>query len=152
MTPLAWARAKISVPWRGEQRLVGRDHVLAVVDRLQHELARHRVSPPISSTTMSMSGRATMSAASATSSMPSRETVRSLPRSRALAAFDDDVAAGAARDLLAVAAQHLDRAAAHRAEAEQADVDGLHENLIPVGAAEIFLSKWKDVMVIPSRK
>mgnify|MGYP003297922947 CR=1 FL=1 len=59
---------------------------------------------------------------------------------------------GAAHDLLAVAAQHLDGAAADRAEAEEADVDGLQENLMPVGFFEIFLSKWNDVMVMPSRK
>ena len=66
--------------------------------------------------------------------------------------LDDDVAAGAARDLLAVAAQHLDGAAADRPEAEQSNLDGLQENLMPVDFLETFLSKWNEVIVIPSRK
>jgi hypothetical protein len=56
-----------------------------------------------------------------------------VPRARHL---DDDVAPRAARDLLAVSAQHLDRAAAHRAQAEQADVDGLHLRFRPMGRSE----------------
>ena len=39
---------------------------------------------------------------------------------------DLDAAAGAAPDLLLVAAQHLEGAAADGADAEQADLDGLH--------------------------
>ena len=40
--------------------------------------------------------------------------------------LDHDVAPCPARDLLAVAPQHLDGAAADRAQAQQADVDGFH--------------------------
>jgi hypothetical protein len=39
---------------------------------------------------------------------------------------DADVAAGAARDLLAVAREHRPGASAHRADPQQADVDRLH--------------------------
>ena len=40
--------------------------------------------------------------------------------------FDDDAAAGAARDLFLVTRQHFERAAADRTDAEQAYVNGFH--------------------------
>ena len=55
----------------------------------------------------------------------------------------DDAAAGAARDFLLVAQQHGEGAAAYRADAEQADVDGFHLNS--------FL-KENDGITNPSRK
>ena len=84
ITPVLWAAEKISVPCLASSAL------LAVTTCLPFSIARitrsrAAVSPPISSTTMSMSGRSTMCPAVATISMPSRETARSFFRSRALA-------------------------------------------------------------------
>ena len=43
-------------------------------------------------------------------------------------------------------------AAADRAEAEQSDVDGFHDNVVPWNLVHIFLSKSNDVITVPSRK
>ncbi len=134
----------------GEKRLVGRDDVLAGIDRLEHQLARRRVAADqldhdVDVGTLDHEPRG-------------GDDLDALERDLALLGEilrardpDHDLAAGAARDLLAVAAQHLDGAAADRPEAEETDLDGL-QNLIPVARALTFLSKWNDVMVIPSRK
>ena len=61
ITPAFCAAAKISLPCARQQRLVGGDHVLAVGDRPQHQAFAGSM-PPISSTTMSMSGSSTTSA------------------------------------------------------------------------------------------
>ncbi len=135
----------------GEQRLVRGDHVLAVVDRLQHE--RAGVGLPADQLHHDVDAGALDDVRRVGDELDALEGDLALLGEVARARRrHHDVAPRPARDLLAVAAQDLDRAAADRAEAEQADVDGLQENLIPVGAAEIFLSKWKDVTVIPSRK
>ena len=129
ITPLAWAAAKISLPCFASSAL------LAVTTCLPLAMAAStsslaRVSPPISSTTMSMSG---------SRRPPSRVgdelDARQVHGARLRQVLrgghgDDDLAAGAARDLLAVAAQHLDGAAADGAEAEQADVDRFHGSLL----------------------
>ncbi len=82
MTPLLWACEKISVP------CFARSALLAVTTCLRLSIAlrtsaRASVSPPMSSTTMSMSGRATISPAVAASSIPSSETERCFFKSRA---------------------------------------------------------------------
>src|SRR5262249_4798895 len=56
---------------------------------------------------------------------------------------DADVAPGAARNLLAVAREHLPRASAHGADPQQPHVDRFH--------LSGFL-KWNEVTTIPSRK
>ncbi len=142
ITPLACAAAKISLPCFASSAL------LAVTTCLPCPMAaitssRARVSPPISSTTMSMPGSATTAIGSATSRIPSSPTVRVFAISLAVAIGDLDFAAGPARDLLAVAAQHLDGAAADRAQAQQADVHRFHVSLF---------EKWKAPTTRPSRK
>src|SRR5688500_1711341 len=84
ITPLACALAKISVP------CLARSALLAVTTCLPASSAFSTsssalVSPPISSTTMSMSGRVTIDSAEGAISIPSSETLRSFFGSRAAA-------------------------------------------------------------------
>ncbi len=130
----------------GEQGLVGGDDVLAAVDRLEHEDARVGLPADELDHDVDVGPRHDF--------VRPRYKVDAVERYGALfrevarrGDLDHDVAPGAAADLLAIAAQHLDGAAADRAEAEQADLDGLHVMFRPS-----FLSKWNDVIVIPSRK
>jgi len=116
---------------RCDQRLVGRDHVLAVGDRLQHQRTRRLI---------------------ATHEFNDHGEVRVVdhvlgfvgetdPRGRAIAlAFrvagrgvhDLDRTAGAALNFIGVARQHIDRAAADGAETENTYLDGFHVCPLPV--------------------
>ncbi len=109
----------------GEQRLVGGDDVLAVVDRLQHQVARGGVAADELDHDVDV--RASDDEPRGGHELDALERDRSLLGQVARARhLDHDIAPGAARDLLAIAAQHLDRAAADRAEAEQTYLDGFH--------------------------
>ncbi len=128
-------------PVLGEQRLVRGDHVLAVVDRLQHQLARRRVAADQLDHDVDVGARDDEARGGHELDALEGDGALLLEIARARH-LDDDVAPGTARDLLAIAAQHLDRAAADRAEAEQAYLDGFHS----------FLLKWNEVIGKPSRK
>ena len=90
--------------------------------------------PPISSITASISGRAI----SARASLPTSAASPASARARAEVDVDDvadaDLAAGAAPDLLLVALQDGEGAAADDAGAEQADLERLHRANAGVGA------------------
>ena len=135
----------------GEQRLVGGDHVLAAVDRLEHQLACVGVAADELDHDVDVGPRD--DGPRGGRELDALERHRAFLREVARPGdLDHDVAPGAPRDLLAVAPQHLDRAAADRSQAEEPDVDRLQASLIPVGRPLTFLSKWNDVIVIPSRK
>ena len=90
----------------GEQCLVGGDDVLAGGNRLQHQFARAMPQPPISSTTMSMSGSAITAAHRRRRRRPADHRERALGVEVGDHA-DLDAATGAAQDFLLIAAQHL---------------------------------------------
>ena len=124
-----------------EQRLVRGDDVLAVRDRVEHERARRL-------------DAADQLADDVHVRMPDddRRIVGEVHAGNAAGAFaraverargdpvDHDRTAGAALDLLLVAAQDVPRALADGAEAEQPDVDGLHESPRHIAAHSIPLS------------
>ena len=126
----------------GEQRLVGGDHVLAARDGRQHQLLRARLAADQLDDDVDV-GLRDDRAGSATSSMPSSATARGFGEVAGRGHGDHDLAAGAARDLLAVAAQHLDGAAADGSQAQQAHADRFHVS---------FFEKWKAPTTRPSRK
>ena len=125
ITPFFCAAAKIWLP------CVASSALFAVTTCLPWRIASSTrslamVVPPISSTTISISGERTSAAPSEiTLALP----LTILLRARNLLVGDHrnpDRAPGAALDLVGVAAEHLPGAAADRADAEQADVNGLH--------------------------
>ena len=109
----------------GEQRLVGGDHVLAVLDRLQDQILRdlgaadqldHDVDVGIAHDRERIGGHLGGAADDALGALQ-------------ILVRDDlkrDGAAGAAGDFFLIAAQDRKRAAAYGADAQQADVDGSH--------------------------
>ena len=110
-----------------EQRLVGGDDVLAVGDRVEHELSRRldaadQLADDVDVGMAHDHGRVV---GQVDAGDAPRGLARAVERPRGDPA-DDDRPAGAALDLLLVPAQHVPGAAADGAEAEQADVDGFH--------------------------
>ena len=128
---------------RGQQRLVGRHHVLAVLDRREHQILRHRRAADQFDHDVDVR------------IADHRErVVRHLGRVADERARTGQILVGDHRrstmprparrsDLLLVPAQHVERAAADRADAEQTHVDRFHLNS--------FL-KENAVMTKPSRK
>jgi len=118
-------RCKNLVAVRGQQRLVGGDHVLAVRDGLQNEFLGdgiaadqfdHDIDVRVRDHAVGIGGQARLAAG---------DFLRPclvLVRHRG----DHDAAAGAAGDFLLVARQHVPGAAAHGANAQQAHVDRFH--------------------------
>ena len=84
VTPFAMAAAKISVPCLASNALLAVTTCLPLAIALSTS-AFVKVSPPINSQTMSISGLATSASALATNSIPSSEKLRALLRSRAVA-------------------------------------------------------------------
>ena len=134
-----------------EQRLVGGDDVLAVVDGLQHQLARVRLAADQLHDDVDVRARHDLARARHEFDAVQGDAALLLQVARP-GHLDHDVAPGAARDLLAVAPQHLDGAAADSPQAQQADVDGLHFRCKPMGRSDRTCVKWNEVTVMPSRK
>ena len=137
ITPLACAAAKMSVPWLRQQRLVRGDDVLAVGDRVEHQRAR-RIDPADElahdvDVRMPDDDRRVVRQVHASDS--ARSFARAVERTRG-DPVDRDRPAGAALDLLLVAAQDVPRPLADGAEPEEADVDGLHAALTPRPAVD----------------
>ena len=125
----------------GEERLVGSHDMLAGVDRLQHELAR--IGDAADQLDHDVDAGARDDLGGAGDHLDAVERHGALLGEVARARHrDDDVAARAARNLAAVAPQHLDRSAPDGSEAEEANRDGFHS----------FLLKWNAVIGICSRK
>ena len=113
----------------GEQRLVGGDHVLAVGDRLQHQVLRDAGAADQLDHDVDVRGAHHFPGVGGqTCALPSTRLPRLL---HVLVgdARDADGAAGAAPDLVGVAREHVPGAAADRADAEQPDVNRVHREL-----------------------
>ncbi len=123
---LRWAAREDLVAVLREQRLVGGDHVLAVGDRRQDELAGARLAADQLDDDVDVRMRDQLRGIGHQLDALEAHRARLGEVARARGHRDHDLAAGAARDLLAVAAQHLDGAAAHGAQAQQADADRFH--------------------------
>jgi hypothetical protein len=110
ITPLLLRGGEDLVAVQRDQGLVGGDHVLALLDRAQHQLRAGSV-PPISSTTICTPG----SSPRQNGSVGQAHAIQSHSRARSDHGprrwRPPDAAPGAPRDLVAVARQHVDGAA-----------------------------------------
>ncbi len=125
ITPLLLRGAEDLVAVQRDQRLVGGDHMLAVGDRLQHQLARRRVTADQldDDVDLGIVDHRERIIGDLDLVQPSHLLRIVGPRRRM---GDSDSAAGTAGDLRGVARQHVDRAAADRTQPQQPDIDRFH--------------------------
>ena len=111
----------------GQQRLVRRHHVLSLGNRLKHKLARERV--PTDEFDHDVNGRVSHDlvgiGGDGDIGPQQRAGLRDITHRNP---GDLDATAGAALDFLGVAGQHLPRAAAHHAKAQQTNLDRFHHS------------------------
>jgi hypothetical protein len=123
-------RGKDLVAMCGEQRLVGSNHVLAVLDCLQHEFPRHAIAADEFDDNIDFRIRHDRKRVVGDACCAFRHLSRQIEilvgNNR-----DADRAPRAPRDLFFVACEHRERAAAHSADAEQSYVDGFHVIVFP---------------------
>ena len=120
-----------------EQRLVGRDDMLAARDRFERS-AYAGSYPPISSTTMSMSGLRITSLKFDETGTLEPTTARALSTSRTVIAATR-CRDRPPRDLVLIALQDFVRSTADGAEAQQPDADGFHDQVDELDARTVAL-------------
>jgi hypothetical protein len=125
-TPRSRGRGEDLAAVHGQQRLVGGDHMLAGGDGLEHQRARDAVAADQLDHDVDRRLGDHRARIGHHPHALARRRARARSTSRSATIAISIAAPGAAPDLLAVALQHAEGAAADGADAEQADLDGLH--------------------------
>jgi hypothetical protein len=112
-----------------DQRLVGGDHVLTVRDRLEHQLARRFVATDQLDDDVHVGIAHHRERVVGQAHAVGRADARCVEMARR-GVTDVDATPRAAVDLRGVTQQHVDRTATYGAEAQQADIDRIHDILL----------------------
>ena len=140
-TPCGRGRGEQIVAVVGQQGLVGGDHVLAPGDGAPSHSPGRRSVPPMSSTTMSISGSSRMSSARVVRRSAGRATGRGRVQVQVRHLLQDQGRPQAPGQQLPLLGEQAHHAAPHGAEADQADLNGFHvplKILAPNTGAKVF--------------